>query len=291
MTGIDRRNFIKACAGVGAAGALAAAGFGIARPISDVPVEVVPITYPAIKVLEGSPAPYGLPLIPLRVEDDGRLVGIPDAAEDQLKWYKYCSHERAPGTEPSFESDNELSYFVTEEKIAKGFDAWYKDFVGEPVNVNDFPDGEPLEKFSQFPGVGAAFKWRSNGVDPEDTITGIVVRVDTSELPVDAIQFDGRRIPEAEAEQIRNDWFPQDPNNPDVRYIAFCSFCTHFCCVPGFHEGDLAISSGFGGTVFCSCHLSRYDPFVITKYDRTIFVFPEPGEGEEGGDQGGGGGH
>ncbi|MDX1610937.1 MAG: hypothetical protein R3185_01125 [Candidatus Thermoplasmatota archaeon] len=266
-----------------AAGAMGVAGFGIVRPVSDVDVEVIPITYPGIHVMEGSPAPYGLPVIPLEITSSGDLIGRPDAAENQLSWYKYCSHERAPGTEPSFESDNLLSYFVTEEKIHKGFDAWYKDLIGETINVEDFPDSEPLDKFSEFPGVGAAFKWRSEGVDPEDTITGIVTK-----MPADALSF-GSRVTEPQKQEWLDTWFPLNPNDDSERFVASCSFCTHFCCVPGFHESELAISSGYGQTIFCTCHLSRYDPFKISMYDRTIFVFPQ-GEGEGGGG-GGGGGH
>ncbi len=282
--GFDRRAFIKACAGVGAAGAAAAAGFGMLRPLSDVTAEVFDITYPGILVMEGSPAPYGLPLIPLRREDNGDLVGRPDAAgSDQLNWYKYCSHERAPGTEQGFESSNKLSYFVTEEKIHKGFDAWYKDIIGDTVNVNDFPASEPLELFEGLPGVGAAFKWRSEGVDPEDTITGIVVR-----YPEDRFNFTAK-IPAPQQEELLS-WFPEDPNNPGERFVAFCSFCTHFCCVPGFHESELAVTSGFGETVFCSCHLSRYDPATFSRYNRQIFVFPNEGD-EEDYEDGGGGDH
>ncbi len=280
--GFDRRSFIKACAGVAGAGALGAAGFGMLRPISDVNVEVVPVTYPGVHVIKGSPAPYGLPLIPLEITSSGELRGIPDAQEGQLNWYKYCSHERAPGTFPDFESDNLLEYYVTEEKIAKGFDAWYKDLIGQTVTPDDFPANEPLEKFSEFPGVGAAVRWRSGGVEPEDTITGIIIK-----FPKDELEF-GPRVPAPLEEEIRS-WMPENPDNPDEVFMASCSFCTHFCCVPGFHEAELAISSGYGETIFCSCHLSRYDPFKISMYDRTIFQFPT-GEGEGGGGGGGGGG-
>lgn len=281
--GFDRRSFIKACAGVGAAGAAAATGFGMLRPVADVEVEIVPISYPGVKVMKGSPAPYGLPLIPLEITSSGELRGRPDAGQDQLMWYKYCSHERAPGTSPEFESDNLTRYFVTEEKLAKGLDAWYEDHIGDVITVDDFPDEEPNPDFSQYPGVGAPFQWRSQGVDTESKITGIVIRA-----PKDEIGFDGATTP---PEATIRDWFPEDPNSSDHVFMACCSFCTHFCCVPGFHESELSISSGYGQTIFCSCHLSRYDPFTIENYNRTIFVYPdsEPEEGEASGGSGGGG--
>jgi Rieske Fe-S protein len=285
--GFDRRSFIKACAGVGAAGAAGAAGFGMLRPIADVEVEIVPISYPGVKVMRGSPAPYGLPLIPLEITSSGELKGRPDAAPDQLKWYKYCSHERAPGTSQDFETDNLARYFVTEEKLAKGLDAWYEDLIGDVVTVDDFPDEDPNPTFSKYDGVGAPFEWRSEGIEPALKITGIVVRMPkTDENGDPRISFDGATTPPPAEVQ---EWFPEDPNDPDYMYMACCSFCTHFCCVPGFHESQLAESSGYGQTIFCSCHLSRYDPFTIEGYNRTIFEYP--GAAGEAGGEGGGGGH
>lgn len=286
--GFDRRSFIKACAGVGAAGAAAAAGFGMLRPISDVDVNIVPISYPGVKVLKGSPAPYGMPLIPLEIED-GVLKGRPDAAEDQLKWYKYCSHERAPGTFPEgaisgFTPTNEIKYFVTEEKIEKGLDVWYEDLIGNPIRADDFPKEEPNESFDSFTGVGAPFEWRSEGVPAESKITGIIVK-----FPKEELSFDSR-VPAPQAEEM-DAWFPEVPGEPENVFLGCCSFCTHFCCVPGFHEAELALSSGYGGTIFCTCHLSRYDPFTIQNYNRTIFTFPNGAGGDEGGGGGGGGGH
>lgn len=281
--GFDRRSFIKACAGVAGAGAAAAAGFGMFRPVSDVGVEIIPISYPGVKVLEGSPAPYGMPLIPLELTSDGALRGVPDVTDDQLMWYKYCSHERAPGTFQDFESDNLISYYVTEEKIEKGLDAWYKGQIGDTIRVEDFPDEEPSDDFQQFPGVGAPFEWRSAGVPSESKITGIVIKV-----PRDELEFNGP-IPAPEEAFI-----VEHPDDPEIVFIATCSFCTHFCCVAGFHEAQLALSSGHGSRIFCTCHLSRYDPFTIETYNRTVFSFPDAeaehsGGGGDGGS--GGGGH
>lgn len=59
--GFDRRSFIKACAGVGAVGAAAAAGFGMLRPVSDTGVNIVPISYPGVRVLRARPPRTGCP--------------------------------------------------------------------------------------------------------------------------------------------------------------------------------------------------------------------------------------
>jgi Rieske Fe-S protein len=285
--GFDRRSFVKACAGVGAGGAVTAAGFGMLQPVSDVGVEIVNISYPGMRVLPGSPAPYGLPLIPLEITDDGILRGRPDAAEDQLKWYKYCSHERAPGTFQGFESDNVLRYDVSEEKVAKGFDAWFTEHIDEEVHYSDFPKDTPDEQWEGYPGSGAAFRWRSEGVEPESKISGIIVRAPKEELGFMST------VPTPIADEIREGWFPEHPDDPDDIFMACCSFCTHFCCVPDFHTAELAISSGYGDTIFCTCHLSRYDPFQIETYNRTIFEYPDAGPGGGGGGGGGegGGGH
>jgi Rieske Fe-S protein len=280
--GFDRRSFVKACAGVGAGGALAAAGFGMFQPVSDVGVEIVNISYPGVRVLPGSPAPYGLPLIPLEITDDGYLRGRPDAAENQLKWYKYCSHEQAPGTFPDDDAENVLRYDVSEDKIAKGFDAWFVDNLDDQMHYSDFPKEPPNEDWQEYPGVGAAARWRSEGVDPESKITAIVIRA-----PKELLGFESQ-VPAPQAEEIRSGWFPEHPDDSEDIFMACCSFCTHFCCVPDFHTAELAKSSGYGETIFCTCHLSRYDPFQIDVYNRTIFEFPNGGS--EGGEGGGGGG-
>jgi Rieske Fe-S protein len=288
--GFDRRSFIKAAAsvsaGVGAAGALGAAGYGIVRPVSDVGVEVVPISYPGVKVIKGSPAPYGLPLIPLEIDDNGEFVGRPDAREKQLKWYKYCSHERAPGTFSDYDGDNLLRFHVSEEKLAKGLEAWYTDLVDQTITPEDFPESEPKEAFSKFPGVGAPFRWRSEGVESESLITGLIIQA-----PKDEMLSNGSLQGSARANDEILNWMPEHPNNPDKLFYACCSFCTHFCCVPGFHTAEISKRSGYGDTIFCTCHLSRYDPFTFDQYNRTIFEYPNAGPGGgDGGESGGGSG-
>ncbi len=275
---------MKACAGVGAGGAIAAAGFGMLQPVSDVGVEIVNISYPGVRVLPGSPAPYGLPLIPLEITDEGLLRGIPDGADNQLAWYKYCSHERSPGTFQDFESDNLLRYDVGEEQIAKGFDAWFVDNVNQEVHYSDFPKDTPKEQWEEYPGSGASVRWRSEGVDSEHKITALVIRA-----PKEEIGFEDQ-VPQSQAEEIEAEWFPEHPDDPEDVFVACCSFCTHFCCVPDFHTAELAISSGYGDTIFCTCHLSRYDPFQVDTYNRTIFEYPEAGAEDEGEEAGGGGG-
>ncbi len=265
--GFDRRRFIKACAGIGAAGAAAAAGIGMLRPLTDMDVEIIPIDYPGIHVLRGSPAPYGLPLIPLEITGDGEMRGVPDAFEDQLQWYRYCGHERTPGAQPDWGDDDLLRYHVTAEQRA-GLDSWYAPAIDEVIQWEDMPENTPEAIFRDYPGVGAPFRWRSEGQPPEETLTGILLRA-----PVDELEFTEGILPDREEELL--EWMPEHPDDPDSRLMACLSICTHFCCVARFHEDRLAEQSGWGDKIFCTCHLSRYEPFLIDQYHRTIFRYPD----------------
>ncbi len=273
--GFDRRSFIKACAGVGAAGAAAAAGIGMLRPLTDMDVEIIPISYPGVHVMRGSPAPYGLPIIPLEITDEGALRGVPDAFENQLQWYRYCGHERTPGALPTWDGDDLIRYHVQEERLRKGLDTWFADIIGDQVRWQDFPEDTPDPLFADFPGAGAPFQWRSTDQPAESTLTGMILRA-----PAEIVDFTAAIVPTQE-EEIR-DWMPQHPEDPDSVFLACASMCTHFCCVARFHEDRLAVQSGYGDRIFCTCHLSRYDPFTIDVYNRTIFRYPEAEE--EGGD-------
>ncbi len=281
--GFDRRSFIKTCVGVGATGAAAAAGAGMLLPLSDVDVEIVPISYPGVQVLEGSPAPYGLPIIPLEITGDGELRGVPDAFDDQLQWYRYCGHERTPGALPDWDGDDMIRFHVTEERQAGGLDTWYADSINDAVRWQDFPEDTPDPLFDEFPGAGAPFRWRSEGMAPERTLTGIVLRA-----PAEILEFTGS-VPPPQQDDLRQ-WMPEHPEDPDSVFLACMSRCTHFCCIARFHEDSLAVQSGYGDRIFCTCHLSRYDPFTVDAYNRTIFRYPETMVEEEGAEAEAGGG-
>lgn len=124
---------------------------------------------------------------------------------------------------------------------------------------------------------GAAVRWRSEAVDAEDRITAIVVRAPKEELGFEP------QVPTPEAEEMEAEWFPKHPDDPRDIFMACCSFCTHFCCAPDFHTAEIARNSGAGDTIFCTCHLSRYDPFQIDVYHRTIFEYPNAGPGRRAG--------
>ena len=237
--GIDRRTFVKRTVGTAAVGAVGAAGLGLAFPLSTTAGLKIPrFPYFGAKII-GGPAPKGIPIIPIKVAEDGTITGVPS----HLDWYKYCSHDEAPGLEGGFTNDNRLFYFQNQEKIHRaetdGIHLWYKDLLDQPLRVNHFDED----------GKGAPFKWRSEGQFDNNIITGIAIRLNPEQIEnVEA------------AEELMGAPFM------DQGIVAFCSFCAHFCCVPGYKEAKDAEARDAWETIFCTCHGSIYDPFVLEEY-------------------------
>lgn len=268
-TGVDRRSFVKGALGAATLGVAGAAGFGMFKQAAIVkPSNIRPVTYLGAKVLSGSPAPRGLPLMPVRINEEGLVEVIPeDDDTNYLDWYRYCSHENAPGlANPDFTQDNTIEYFLTEEKLVVAGDEaierwWYAEKLEQPIRARDFAN-RPF-------GDGAAFRWRSQGQSGNDVITGILLKLDPAEFNL--------------SEEELSKYMDMETN-----LIAFSSFCTHFCCVPGWKEDPSADKLGFWDMIFCTCHNSRYDPRDLTEY--TFDLKLETGN-EGGGGGGGGGGH
>lgn len=260
---MKRRDFVKTTMKVAAGGAIVASSVPIVVSISPIRRGMPRFPYVGVRILPPGPAPQGVPLIPLTVNEDGILEGIPENTKSSVKhnldWYKYCSHEKAPGLELGFTQDNRLRYFFLPDKIAKakaqGIDLWYKDLIDKEVRAADFKEL----------GRGAPFRWRSEGQEQNNIITGIVMKIRPSEIK--------GRLP---------DGFVHE-NEDGTGFIAVCSFCAHFCCVPGYAENNSPLTKyqGGGGSffssgdgdgidghelIYCSCHDSRYDPFDIRQY-------------------------
>lgn len=163
-----------------------------------------------------SPAPRALPMIPLRVNERGEVEGVPS----HLDWYKYCGRERLPGLSESYGGDNVLRYHASTGKLSFVLDDWYKGLVGHVVRVADIPLGR-----------GAPVRWRSENVAQGQEISGVVLRLPPDEYrgPADGV-VDG--------------------------VSCFCTFCTHFCCVPGWREVEVAPDD----KLHCTCHGSQFDP-------------------------------
>lgn len=247
QTPVSRRNFVKGAMGAATLGALGAGGFGVLRPVINLEAAKTEILkYFGAKKVDG-PAPRGVPIIPVQVNAEGFIEGKPT----RLEWYQYCGHEGAPGLYESFTGDNVFRYFLTEEKIvaarAANLALWFEDKIGDPIRFSDLDEV----------GKGAAFRWRSEGQTGVDIITGIVIRVDPKKF---------KRRPDDEL------W---DPVN---NLVALSTYCTHFCCVPGFKESNIALKLGYWEKMLCTCHFSVYDPYNIVRYE---FEHKIPGGEEE----------
>jgi Rieske Fe-S protein len=240
-TGIDRRTFVRRTVGSAAVGAVGAGAFSLGVPLSTtLGLKIKRFPYLGAARIKG-PAPKGIPMIPIQVDEDGFLNGKTsvEGIGNILEWYGYCSHDAAPGLKESFTQDNKLYYFQNPEKIHHAEDAgikiWYKDLLDKPLHIDHFTE----------PGMGAPFKWRSHGQLDNNIITGIAIRVNPSEVK-------GKT-------SLLDEFVDRD-------IIAFCSFCSHFCCVPGFKETKQAIVENVNEMIFCTCHGSVYDPKLIQEY-------------------------
>lgn len=249
---MDRRSFVKACVATAGVGALAASGLGMAAGLA-IPRKPgqPPVRYFGTHRVAG-PAPRGLPYIPIEVKD-GVIVGktsltsLEGEALDPLEWYKYCGHSGAPGLAPDFTDDNTLTYLPKEE-YDHLITPWFKQWLDQPVRVEHFP----ADSF------GAAFKWRSEGQGGANVLTGSVIRVAKSEIKrVDSPVPPAKAISQAEVDWLLENVFAVEGNSV---FIGVSSFCTHFCCAPGYREAEkLARPRAAWDNLFCTCHNSNYN--------------------------------
>lgn len=286
---MDRRSFVKACVTTAGVGALAASGLGMAAGLA-IPRKpgLPPVRYFGAHRVAG-PAPRGIPYIPVAIEG-GTIVGrtsIPnyEAGEPDiniLEWYKYCGHSIAPGlVAGTREDENGLKYFIAEDKIAS-VNPWYGDRLANPIRADEFPDNE----------FGAGFIWRSDGQSGPNVLTGAIIRYKTKAVKhlTSGITNPGKSLPADRMQLVRDQIFA---TVGDSTFVAISTFCTHFCCIPGYKEAEkLARPRNAWDKVFCTCHNSVYDPREPVAYS----FFPEPVKVEEGaatssGASAGGGGH
>lgn len=243
-SGMDRRSFVKTAMGAATVGAVGVGTAGLVVPLSTSGrLKIRRFPYLGARLI-GGPAPQGLPLIPIRVNESGEVEGVPSLEESDvehsLDWYKYCSHDEAPGLDPDFTDDNVLRYFNTETKLRDaerelGEPLWYHNMLDEPILAEHLTDV----------GMGAPFKWRSEDQRDTNIITGIVIKVD----------------PASVAGQGYEPFM-----DPDHNLMGFCSFCAHFCCVPGYQESSIPRGKGLFDKIYCTCHDSVYDPSDIAPY-------------------------
>jgi Rieske Fe-S protein len=235
-------------------GALAASGLGMAAGLA-IPRKpgLPPVRYFGTHRVAG-PAPRGIPYIPITVQD-GVFVGrtsVPNYESGEpdinvLEWYKYCGHSGAPGLQPGFSEDNTLTYLPKEE-YDHLITPWFKAYLDQPVRLEHFP----ADNF------GAAFKWRSQDQGGSNVLTGIIARVPRSQMQLIASAVPpAKPISQAEFDWALENIFHVEGNSV---YVGVSSFCTHFCCAPGYREAEkLARPRAAWDNIFCTCHNSNYN--------------------------------
>lgn len=273
----DRRRFVKGI--VGAASLAAVGSTGVTAVNTATPptgsgggvTEFMGIEH------TGGPAPRGMPLIPVEIEEDGTISGRwPELVEEEVEgqteflaeeelggityssqWFQYCGKQTSPALLPQAQQDNtfvsspQAQYEWQTEELSEG----------DPLNLDHFEDYEEWGNEIGEDGVGkpAAATWRSDGLDGGDVLEVVVMR---SALVEEAAE-DDEFLAEATQEGV----------------FAYLNVCTHFCCIPGFKVSETAQNIGAGDEVFCQCHQSLYDPFTIS--EQSFISFPQPDDVEE----------
>ncbi|XVH32376.1 ubiquinol-cytochrome c reductase iron-sulfur subunit [Haloferacaceae archaeon DSL9] len=254
-----RRRFVKGVVGGATLAGLGAGTAGIVDSLTTSagtgggPIEAMVIER------TGGPAPYGMPQIPLDVDDDGNLMGIwPEVTTETVQgveveiarqelggrtysqeWFQYCGNESYEQLDPNYDSDN---YLLAD---SGGYE-WQSEALseGDQINLEDLADYEEWGNEIGDDGVGkpATATWRSEDSD--------------SILPVTVVR--STLIEEAAQE---NEWVEASTVEGCV---AWLNKCTHFCCVPGYKRTEDSARYGAENSVYCQCHQSVYDPFSLT---------------------------
>lgn len=273
----DRRRFVKGV--VGAASLAAVGSTGVTAVNTATPPTGSGGGVTDFMGIEhtGGPAPRGMPIIPVEIEEDGTISGRwPEIVEEEVEgqteflaeeelggityssqWFQYCGKQTSPALLPQAQQDNT---FVSSPQAQY---EWQTEELEEddPLNLDHFEDYEEWGNEIGEEGVGkpAAATWRSDGLDGGDVLEVVVMRSALVE------------------EAAEGDEFLEAATQEGV--FAYLNVCTHFCCIPGFKVSETANNLGAGDEVFCQCHQSLYDPFTIS--EQSFISFPQPDDVEE----------
>jgi len=275
-----RRRFVKGVVGSATLATVGATSAGAINPMtSSSGVGGGATTFVGIENTDG-PAPRGMPMIPVRIDDAGDLMGYwPEEKEAQeggrtvtiaeeglggqtysSEWFQYCGVETYPGVRPGVDQDNYFRY-------AGGSPyEWQQNDVeaGDKVNVADFADYETWSNDigEEENGKPATVTWRSQGVSDEQT------------MPIQVLRIPPERFQRMRDQSGMATWLDAATPEGDT-FVAWLNKCTHFCCVPGFKSLEGSASFGAENEVYCQCHQSVYDPFSPAERQYTAFPRPE----------------
>lgn len=273
-----RRRFVK---GVVGSAALSSVGAGGAAALD---VTTGPLgagggrtNFFGIENIAG-PAPRGMPIIPVEINDAGELRGkkptkVEDLSEEQKKkgfngsgvsytwpWFQYCGIQSYAGLDPEADQDNFL-------RASAGAYDWMGDVdTGVKLTVDMFENYKTWNNGIGKPGIGkpATATWRSEGPDAQT----IPVQVLRSERVAEMVNGNG---PYSElSDDVQT--FLEGATSQD--FLVWLNKCTHFCCVPGFKNSEDAARFDAENGVYCQCHQSVYDPFSPVQKD--FVALPRP---------------
>lgn len=269
-TDSGRRRFVR---GVVGSGILAGVATGGAAALSSATQSAAGgggrTQYLGIENVSG-PAPRSMPLVPVTVDDgvlrgvwpepesatvDGRSVTVAEKTIGSLtyssRWFQYCGVQTFPGVDPTADQDTTLRSPDFSAMSTPPYE-WQVQATapGDPLTVEHFADYETWGNDIGRAGVGkpAMAVWRSDGVEPTETIPIQVLR----STRIQAL----RENPPGgvDGETLRG-------FTTEEGFIAWLDKCTHFCCVPRFKSYTDSRRFAAADAVFCNCHQSVYDPF------------------------------
>jgi len=260
-----RRRFVSGVVGSAALSAVGVGGAAAADSLTSAAGEGGgTTTFVAVENTDG-PAPRGMPVIPIEI-NDGKLSGFwPEYDEEagvaiakdfggsgidySSAWFQYCGIQSSSGVYPQADADNK---FLN----SQGAFDWQSDVEkGTQLTVDMFDDYESWGNGIGTAGLGkpASAVWRQteDGGVPVQIIRSTKIEEianGNTDLPGNVQSF----ISEA----------------TDQGFIAWLNKCTHFCCVPGFKTQEGSANFGGANGIYCQCHQSVYDPFspVATQF-------------------------
>jgi Rieske Fe-S protein len=273
----DRRRFVKGVVGASVlAGVGSVGGAAVTTATNPTGLGGGILEFLGIELVEG-PAPRGMPVIPVSIDDEGVISGVwPDPEERTVagrtvtvgemdvggvtystEWFQYCGVQDVPAIAPEAEQDNTFRY-----DASSPYD-WQNEAVsaGDPMNIADFEDYDTWGNAVGRAGLGkpATGTWRSVDVGSDEV------------LPVQVLRLSDRVAERMREEPATAAWL--DAAAPE-NVLAWLAKCTHFCCVPGFKTTPQSTQFGAENEVYCPCHQSVYDPFSLVS--ESFVALPRP---------------